>query len=130
GRKMDHRLYFVLGDLFANLLVGAVSGWLCWLIVDPGWNMWVAMILMMALCMFMSILLWLPFSVVLGVMEAMVPFMLTGMLSGMVVGMWLTRELLDASSSFSIGAVCGLVSIVFIWILNSALRGTEPARWR
>ena len=127
---MDHRLYFVLGDLFSNLLTGALVGWLSWLITDPGWNMFAAMILMMILGMIVAIVLWLPVSVFFGAMEAMVPMMLTGMISGMVVAMWLTREALAASSCLYIGGVCGILSIVMIWILNSARRGTQPLRWR
>ena len=76
---MDHRLYFVLGDLFANLTTGALVGWLSWLIVDPGWNMWIAMFLMMVISMFVAIILWIPFSVLFGAMEVMVPLMFTGM---------------------------------------------------
>jgi hypothetical protein len=30
---MDSRLYFVLGDLLSNILVGLVAGWLCALVV-------------------------------------------------------------------------------------------------
>ena len=127
---MDHRLYFVLGDLFANLITGALVGWLSWLIVDPGWNMWIAMFLMMVVSMFVAIILWIPFSVWFGAMEVMVPLMFTGMVSGMVVGMWAAMEQLSAMDCFYLGAVCGLVSLVVIWILNSALRGTEPVRWR
>lgn len=127
---MDNRLYFVLGDLFSNLLTGGLVGWLAWLLISPSWNMIVAMILMMVLGMIVAIILWLPVSIFVGAMEAMVPMMLTGMISGMVVGMWLTNEYLAASSSFYIGTVCGLISIVVIWIFNSALRGTEPLRWR
>ncbi len=127
---MDHRLYFVLGDLFANLFTGALVGWLSWLIVDPGWNMWIAMFLMMVISMFVAIILWIPFSVLFGAMEVMVPLMFTGMVAGMVVGMWAAMEQLSAMDCFYLGAVCGLVSLVVIWILNSALRGTEPVRWR
>jgi hypothetical protein len=127
---MDHRLYFVFGDLFANLLTGALVGWLCWLIINPSWNMWVAMFLMMAISMFVAIVLWVPFSVLFGAMEVMVPLMLTGMVAGMVLGMWLATEQLSAARCFTIGTVCGLVSLVVIWILNSALRGTEAVRWR
>ncbi len=127
---MDHRLYFVLGDLFSNLIAGALIGWLSWLIVGPGWNMFIAMIVMMMLSMIIATILWIPTSIFFGAMEAMVPLMFTGMVSGMVVSMWITMEPLTPGNCFSIGAVCGLASIVVIWVVNSALRGTEPLRWR
>jgi len=127
---MDHRLYFVLGDLFANLLAGAIVGLLCWLIVSPGWNMFVAMIVMMMIGMLIATVLWIPCSVLFGAMEVMVPMMLSGMVSGMVISMSLAMEQLSAATCFSFGAICGLASIVVVWVLNSAMRGTEPVRWR
>ncbi len=127
---MDHRLYFVLGDLSANLVVGTLIGWFSWLLVDTDWNMMIAMIIMMVVGMVISILLWLPFSILFGAMEVMVPLMLTGMLSGMVVSMYLTMESLGAWTCLHIGAASGFVSIVLIWIFNNAVRGTQPAPWR
>ena len=84
---MDSRLYFVLGDLAANILCGAIIGAVCYLIFDPDWNMLAAMFFAMGVGMVVSMLLWFPTSIVLGAMEAMLPMMLTGMYSGMVVGM-------------------------------------------
>ena len=127
---MDHRLYFILGDLFANLLTGAAVGLLCWLIVDTGWNMWIAMFLMMTMGMLVAIVLWVPFSILFGAMEVMVPLMLTGMVAGMVVGMSLTVQQLTAMRCLADGALYGLISLVAIWILNSVLRGTQAVRWR
>ena len=46
---MDSRLYFVLGDLASNLLVGALAGWISALVIGDGWNMWLAMFLAMGL---------------------------------------------------------------------------------
>ena len=127
---MDKRLYFVLGDLFGNLLAGALIGCLSWLIIGPGWPMMIAMLAMMLIGMFFSTLLWLPFSILFGAMEVMVPFMLTGMLSGMVVGMRESMQQHDITSCFYWGAACGLISIVVVWVLNNGLRGTEAMQWR
>ncbi len=80
--------------------------------------------------MVISILLWLPFSILFGAMEVMVPLMLTGMLSGMVVSMYLAMESLGAWTCLHIGAASGFVSIVLIWIFNNAVSGTQPAPWR
>jgi len=120
---MDSRLYFVLGDLISNVLVGAVVGWLCALIVGVGWNMFLAMVLAMFIGMIVGTLLWLPLGMLFGAMEVMLPTMFGGMLSGMVVGMWAAMEALPGHSAFMIGGVCGLVSIVAIWILNNSVRG-------
>ena len=46
---MDNRLYFVLGDLLANITLGALIGALAVALVGTGWNMWLAMVMMMVL---------------------------------------------------------------------------------
>ncbi len=123
---MDSRLFFVLGDLFANILVGAVAGWVCTLIIDPGSNMFFAMLLAMLIGMVVGTVLWLPLSIKLGAMEVMVPTMFTGMVSGMVLGMWAAMAPIESGFALFLGGVCGLASIVFIWIFNNALRGVQP----
>ncbi len=122
-RPMDHRLYFVLGDLVANTLVGALIGSLAALIVGPGWNMNVATLVLMCLGMLIAGFLSLIIGVLFGAMEVMVPVMLTGMVSGMVVGMWAAMTPLSVTTAALIGAVCGLVTIVGVWIVNNAVRG-------
>ena len=124
---MDQRLFFVLGDLGMCLLVGAVVGWISSLIIGTGWGMFIAMLVMMAVGMFIAMLLWLPGSVAFGAMESMVPIMLTGMVSGMVVGMWASMQFVSGSSATFVGAVCGMASIVAVWILNNHIRGVRPA---
>ena len=52
---MDHHFGYVIGDLVANVLLGALVGLLCWLIVGPSWNMWIAMFLMMAVGSFVGL---------------------------------------------------------------------------
>ena len=84
---MDNRLYFVLGDLCVNMLGGSLIGWLIWLMTPGGWNMWLVMLIAMALGMLFAVVLFIPASMFLGAMEVMVPLMLTGMVAGMAVGM-------------------------------------------
>lgn len=120
---MDSRLYFVLGDLASNILVGLVVGWLCSLVVGVGWNMLFAMLLAMVIGMVLGTLLWLPLGMMFGAMEVMLPTMFGGMLSGMVVGMWAAMTPLGGAEAAAIGAVCGLVAIVIIWVLNNSVRG-------
>lgn len=120
---MDSRLYFVLGDLFSNVLTGAVVGWLCAMAVAVGWNMFLAMLLTMAIGMAVGLLMSLPLGALFGAMEVMVPTMFGGMVSGMVVGMWAAMEPLGSAQSLVIGAGCGLGSILFVWTLNTLVRG-------
>jgi hypothetical protein len=120
---LDSRLYFVLGDLASTVLAGVLTGWLCSLMVGVGWNMFFTMILAMGAGMVVGTVLWLPLSMLFGAMELMLPTMFGGMLSGMVVGMWAAMEPLGGHEAAAIGGVCGLLSIVAIWILNHSLRG-------
>lgn len=123
---MDNRLYFVLGDLLSNILVGAAVGWLSWLIVGPHWNMFLAMWLMMLVGMVVSLPLLLPASIFFGAMEIMLSNMFTGMLSGMVVGMWISMSPLSAVQALLIGGATGILSIIIIWTMNACLRGIQP----
>ena len=122
---MDNRLFFVLGDLLANILVGAVVGWFVSLITGAGWNMIIAMFVMMFLGMLLAGVLWLPASICLGAMELMVPLMVTGMVSGMVIGMRSATVTLGAGSACMVGAVFRLATIVMIWIVNQQVRGVQ-----
>lgn len=125
---MDHRLYFVLGDLLANVLSSAFIGWVCSLFISPEWNMWIAMFVAMAAGMFIALILWLPFGTLFGAMEVMLPMMFSGMMSSMVVGMKAAMMPLAASDALFLGGVCGLICLVIIWILNNSLRGVTSAR--
>ncbi len=122
---MDSRLYFVMGDLASNVLIGLIVGWLCAALVGVGWNMLLTMLFTMAIGMVVGTLMWFPLGILFGAMELMLPTMLSGMVSGMVVGMWSTMEPLGGYEAATIGGVCGLVSIVAVWVLNNAVRGIQ-----
>lgn len=122
---MDNRLYFVLGDLLSNLIVGALVAWACWLLFDNSWNMFLAMIIAMAFGMILSMLLWVPAGILFGAMEVMVPLMLTGMVSSMIVGMWAAMHPIQLSVALACGTISGLASINVVWILNNHLRGAR-----
>jgi hypothetical protein len=124
---MDSRLYFVLGDLFSNILVGVVAGWLAALVVGEGWNMLLAMVLAMVLGMIVGTILWLPLGALFGAMEVMLPTMFGGMLSGMVVGMWAAMAPVGGLVAALTGGGCGLLAIVIVWVMNYSLRGVRPA---
>ncbi|TXS91349.1 hypothetical protein FV139_16605 [Parahaliea maris] len=122
---MDQRLFFVLGDLFANIGGGAVIGWLIAAMTPLGWNMWLVMVLTMLLGMVFATLLWLPLGRYFGAMEVMVPLMLTGMVAGMVVGMHAAMTPISGGLALVEGAVCGLICIVVVWVLNNQVRGPQ-----
>ena len=120
---MDHRFEYVVGDLIANVVLGGIVGLLCWLIVGPSWNMWIAMFLMMAIGSFMGLVGFFVVARWLGAMEAMVPLMFTGELTGMVVGMAVPMMPFTAVQGLIWGAGCGAVAMVIIWIANALLSG-------
>jgi hypothetical protein len=120
---LDHRLFYVVGDFLANLLLGVIVGVISWAIVGPGWNMIVAMFAMMALGMLLGLVFFFPAAIKLGAMEAMVPLMFTGMLSGMVVGMAGAMMPVPLADALAMGAASGVAGIGFIWVANSMLRG-------
>ena len=120
---MDNRLYFVLGDILSNIVIAALIGALAVVIVDTGWNMWLAMVLMMAIGMALALPGAFLFGYWFGAMEIMVPVMQAGMWSGMVVGMWQAMSPLSVQQGVLIGAVTGLVVLNVIWVANIALRG-------
>ena len=120
---MDNRLYFVIGDLFSNILVGVVVGCFCWLIVGADWNMWLAMIVMMLVGMLLASMLFFPLGILFGAMEVMLPLMLSGMVSGMIVGMWIPMSPLTLIESSVIGAMSGVLGLLAVWVLNNNIRG-------
>jgi len=126
---MENRWYFFVGDIVANLTTGVVAGVACWLLVGPEWNMWLAMIIAMALGMLVAGLLFIPFSILFGAMEVMVPIMLSGMLAGMVVGMWCAMSAVSLSGAVFVGGASGLVGLAVVWGFHLMLRGrVELAR--
>ena len=120
---MDHRLYFIFGDLVSNMIAGALIALCAVLLVGTGWNMFAAMILMMALGMLLCIPLSLALGILFGAMEIMVPVMLTGMVSGMISGMWLAMADAPALRLAWLGAITGLLVTCIIWLVNARLRG-------
>lgn len=120
---MDSRLFYVVGDLVANVVIGVVVALMAWAIVGPGWNMWLAMGSMMVLGMLLGLALFFPFSIKLGAHETMIPAMYTGMWAGMFVGMIATMMPLTMDHAAELGVMVGAAEIVFIWIVNTLLRG-------
>jgi hypothetical protein len=105
---LDHRLFFVVGDFLANLLVGAVVGLACWAIVSPSWNMWIAMFAMMPVGTIIGLIMFFPIGIKLGAMAVLTP-----------------------AQGALLGAASGMAGIFFVWAANTLLRGvTREARER
>lgn len=125
---MDHRLYFILGDLLVNIVVGAIVAAVSWLLISTAWNMYLAMIIMMLLGMIVGTIASFPFVYLYGAMEVMLPGMSTGMMSGMVTGMWLAMDSLSFPFALVVGGFTGFVTIVAVWILNNQIDGVQGKR--
>jgi hypothetical protein len=117
---METRLYFVVGDLLANILVATVAvAFTAWLI-GGAWGMLPSMLVGMVLGMAISLPLILALLFpVLGVMEVMAPCMLSGMLGGMWGGMWP----LAGAEIFRWGLGTGVAVVAIIYALNAVLSG-------
>ena len=124
---MDHRLYFIAGDLISNIGVGIVIALSAALLIGSGWNMFIAMVVMMALGMISGLLLSLALGILFGAMEIMVPVMLTSMFSGMFSGMWLAMTDVALAQLVYLGAVTGLAVTCIIWLVNARLRGISAS---
>ena len=120
---MDNRLYFIFGDLISNISVGILLALSAALLVSTGWNMFIAMAVMMLLGMVLGLFLSLALSILFGAMEIMVPVMLTGMFSGMFSGMWLAMADVRILQLVYLGAVTGFAVTCIIWSVNVRLRG-------
>ena len=122
---MEKRLYFIIGDLLANMFVAnAVVALTAWLIGGSwgmGAGMLAGMLIGMALSLVLSVVLLVP---VLGAMEIIVPCMLSGMLAGMWGGMWP----LDRAGVLQWGVGTGIAVFVLIYALNVVMTGPQKAR--
>ncbi|MDE2405399.1 MAG: hypothetical protein KGM17_12095 [Sphingomonadales bacterium] len=120
---MDQRWQYVVGDLAASVSAGALASWIAWLVVVPGWSMWLAMFGMMMLGMVLGTLLFFFASGLLGAHEAMIPMMFNGMIAGMVVGMSAAMMPIALRDALAMGVGSATGGLVFVWIVNAILRG-------
>ena len=124
---MDHRLYFIFGDLLSNIIVGILMAVSATLLISTGWNMFIAMVVMMLLAMVVSLFLSLFLGIVFGAMEIMVPAMFSGMFSGMFSAMRLAMTDVPLVQLVWMGAIIGLVATCIIWLANARLRGISAS---
>ena len=97
---MEKRLYFIIGDLFANAFVATVAVALTAWLLGGSWGMipgmLVGMLIGMAVALPLSLALLSP---ILGVMEVISPCMISGMLGGM----WGRHVAVGRERYFSLG---------------------------
>jgi len=123
-RHMEKRLYFIIGDLFANTFVATVAVALTAWLIGGSWGMVPGMLAGMIIGMLITLPLALGLlSPILGIMEVLSPCMISGMLGGMWGGMWP----LAGSAVFSWGIGTGLIVMATIYLLNARMTGIQKA---
>lgn len=94
------------------------------MVVWPGMDMVIAMIIGMALGMLVHLVLGLAFGSLIGMFEAMIPASLIGMYGGMLFGM---RDLAAGSrtlqAALAVGAIFGAIVVTAVRFYDRALRG-------
>lgn len=119
---MEKRWNFILGDLFANVLVATAAAALTSWLIGGSWGMLPGMLIGMLIGMAVALPLGLGLlTPLLGVMEVVSPCMLAGMFGGMFGGMWP----LEGADILRWGAGGGLASMALIYSLNAILTGPQ-----
>jgi hypothetical protein len=119
-------MFFQIGDCLAGAVIGAVTALIVRIIIAPGMDMVIAMLIGGGVGMIMSLLISFLLSPLLGIVETMVPGSLTGMYGGMLFAM---RDSMAAGSrtmiaALTVGTIFGVVVTVVMKFYNHALRGT------
>jgi len=119
---MEKRLYFIVGDVLANIIVATLALAASSALIGgnlgmvPG--MFVGMFIGMLVALIISMGVLAP---LLGIMEILMPCMLGGMIAGMWGGMWD----LSAAQIWQWGVATGLGTLVFIYVINALLTGPQ-----
>ncbi|MBF0285947.1 MAG: hypothetical protein HQL51_15970 [Magnetococcales bacterium] len=116
---MEKRLYFVMGDLLSNGVMGATgAAAAAWAAGRWGWGGGVGMVAGMVFGMVAS-MVWAPLWVVLfGALEIMLPGMLAGMLGGMIGGMLPAHRGIGPEGAWLPGATAGWLVMAGVYGLN------------
>jgi hypothetical protein len=120
---MEHRVYFLAGDILSNVVTGAATAWLAAAIVDSSWFMPAGMLAGMLAGMGLGLLLMPVFVGLFGAMEVMLPVMLTAMLSGMVSGMVNAMQTPALQLLLLVGGSIGILVLLLTYAVDAVLHG-------
>jgi hypothetical protein len=116
-----------MGDVLANVCIGAVAGLAMSALISPAWPMFAAMAAGMVLGHFLALIVGaLAFYRYFGMMEVMLPTMITGMLSGMFVAMAASMTQVTAGTGSVVGGLIGLGVLCVIYAANYVINGRLP----
>lgn len=118
-------MLFVIGDHLAGAAIGAITALGVRLLVWPGMDMVIAMIVGMAVGMGVHLVLGLALAPVLGMFETMTAGMLVGSYGGMLFAM---RDSMSAGSpshpgAAAVGALFGALVVAAVKLYDLSLRG-------
>jgi hypothetical protein len=118
-------MYFIIGDYVAGVLIGGVTAMGVRLVVWPGMDMVIAMIVGMAAGMGIHAVMGVLIAPLLGMFTTMVPAMIIGMYGGMLFAM---RDSMGAgseslSATAGVGAFFGFIVVVALKLYDRVLRG-------
>jgi hypothetical protein len=118
-------MLFTIGDYLAGALVGVATALAVRLVIWPGADMVIAMMIGMGLGTIVHLVIGLLLTPCLGMFETMMPTSLIGMYGGMFFAM---RDSMMAGSPtvgacLAVGAIFGAVVTLGMKIYNKALRG-------
>jgi hypothetical protein len=118
-------MLFAIGDYLAGILIGIVTALFVRVIVWPGMDMVIAMLLGTAIGMAVHLVLGFILSPLLGMFETMVSASFVGMYGGMLFAM---RDSMAAGSTtyaaaLAVGAIFGAIVVLGVKVYDRALRG-------
>ncbi len=120
---METRIYFILGDLTACVISGAIGGWLAHAAVPGDLSTFFGMFIGMFLGMIAGMLVGFLLTPLFGAMEIMLPAALAGMVGGMIVGMRSAMAGVSPDNAAFNGALAGCAVLVFTYFLQARLHG-------
>lgn len=120
---MEHRLYFIFGDLLACAVTGAAAGWLVYAVIPGGWHPLLGMMLGMLLGLPAGVVGGILFAPLFGDFEVSLPASLAGMVAGSAVGMLQGMAEIGAATALWVGTLAGLACLAYSYVLQARLHG-------
>lgn len=118
-----HALLFATGDYIAAGLMGTVTAAAVRLLVDPGFDLVLAMLLGVGIGTLVHLAMGLLLSPLLGLFHVMVPGSLIGMYGGMLFAMRDAMQPVSLGHAVAVGAAFGAIVMAIVQFYDYALAG-------
>jgi len=123
SRHQFHSLLFILGDYTAGVLTGAATAAVVRVIVWPGFDLALAMLLGVGVGTLTHLAVGTLLSPLLGMFHVMVPGSLIGMYGGMLFAMRDAMQAVSATHAIGVGVLFGIILTATVRLYDRALRG-------